>query len=69
MKQMLKNVVVGAAATAMMISVGASGALAAGPGNGRNFADSGRGRVCDYPEPACRCLDADRKESVILDLM
>lgn len=52
-KQVMKKFFTGILTAAIILSVGATGVLAAGRGNGRNYKDQNRDRVCDYAVTSC----------------
>lgn len=59
MKKNMKKSIAGILTAAMVLSVGATSALAAGRGYGRNFVDANNDGICDYAEHACPYIDSD----------
>lgn len=55
----MKKVLLGVLSTAIVLSMCATGAFAAGPGCGRYFADADGDGVCDNAGGRCAYVDAD----------
>ena len=56
----MKKTLIGVLAAAVILSVGAASADAAGPGAGRNFTDRDGDGVCDLAGGICRFVDEDQ---------
>lgn len=59
MKTKIKKAAVGVVAAAMVLTVGATSALAAAPEYGRNFVDADHDGICDSVGSSYRYIDAD----------
>ncbi len=61
MKRKIKMAAAGALAAVMLLSMGTTSVLAAGPGAGygRGFVDADSDGICDYAGSACRYIDLD----------
>lgn len=58
----MKRIIIGALTVIMIVSIGVTSALAAGPGSeqGRNFVDADGDGICDFAGEFCRYTDADQ---------
>lgn len=63
MKTKIKKAAVGVVAAAMVLTVGATSALAAAPEYGRNFVDADHDGICDSVGSSYRYIDADNDGS------
>ena len=55
----MKKALLGVVAAAIILSLGSTGAFAAGPGGGRCFADTDGDGICDNAGGRCAYVDAD----------
>lgn len=55
----MKKTLAGILVMAMVLSLGATTAFSAGPGNGRCFVDADGDGICDYAGSRCAYVDAD----------